>query len=182
MWRSVFFNSSCVRSPPGVWKAERHVPSVTVNVVIAAFMPLNLSATTLRLKFVFVFFFLAGKAVPLRWFQRELSREKRPRRCKISELDSPPPPPRFLCRNYIPAQRHNILIRLDLICNVAVPRETKTQAGKTWQDNKGLKICFCSVGQSISRRSASQAPTKRRLISRRRLKRLEAPSPWMVDS
>lgn len=53
------------------------MPSVIVNAVIAAFMPLNLSATTLRLKFVFVFF-LTGKAVPLRWFQRELSRKKRP--------------------------------------------------------------------------------------------------------
>lgn len=39
--------------------------SVIVNAVIAAFMPLNLSATTLRLKFVFVFF-LTGKAFPLR--------------------------------------------------------------------------------------------------------------------
>lgn len=145
------------------------MPSVIVNVVIAAFMPLNLSATTLRLKFVFVFFFPRGQSCS----SKVISAGTQPQ--NVKSRNSTPPPP-SLCRNYIPAQRHNILIRLDLICNVAVPRETKIQAGKTWQDNKGLKICFCSVGQSISRRSASEAPTKRRLITRRRLKRLEAPS------
>lgn len=42
--------------------------SVTVDAVIAALTPLNLSATMQRLKFSFCLFvlFLAGKAVPLR--------------------------------------------------------------------------------------------------------------------
>lgn len=39
-------------------KAERHMPSLIVNVVIAAFMPLNLSATTLRFMFVLGSFFV----------------------------------------------------------------------------------------------------------------------------
>lgn len=64
---------------------------VIVNVVIAAFMPLNLSATTLRLKFVFGFF-PRRQGCSSKVISAGTQPQKAPRRCKISELDSPPSP------------------------------------------------------------------------------------------
>lgn len=138
------------------------MPSVIVNVVIAAFMPLNLSATTLRLKFVFVFF-LAGKVVPLRWFQRELSRKKRPDDVK-SRNSTLPPPPFYVETTY----QHSVTIFwFDLIWFAMLRRQgrRKYRPAKCGRTTKDSKYAFVPLdNQSVGdqrlrhRRSADWSP------------------------